>query len=89
MLKVNATAFKKMKRLRLLNVNNLDVEGRYGFMSKELRWIHWHNFSSNSIPDDLHMEEVVAIDMQYNNLKMFYWKVYISFVHNFLRFARD
>ncbi|XP_028763074.1 TMV resistance protein N-like, partial [Neltuma alba] len=36
---LSTKAFKKMKRLRLLNFDNVQLDGDYGHLSKELRWL--------------------------------------------------
>lgn len=88
---MDAKAFSKMKRLRLLQLNNLHVDGDYGFISKELRWLCWHRFHLNFVPDEFFMENLVAIDMQYSNLRAA-WKtskvkVYALFVSNYHQFS--
>ncbi|PKI47724.1 hypothetical protein CRG98_031857 [Punica granatum] len=58
-----------MKRLRLLKLNNLHVEGDYGVILKELRWLCWHGFPLNFLPDEFHMENMVVIDIRYGKLR--------------------
>lgn len=66
---VDTKAFAQMRRLRLLQLNNLRVEGDYGLISKELRWLSWHGFHLNFMPDEFYMGNLVAIDMQYSKLR--------------------
>ncbi|KAF8009609.1 hypothetical protein BT93_J0579 [Corymbia citriodora subsp. variegata] len=71
--KVNAEAFARMNRLRLLQLNRTHLNGKYGLFSKELRWICWHKFPLSFIPVDFHMEHLICLDMQHSNLKVA-WK---------------
>ncbi|KAK4750462.1 hypothetical protein SAY87_003944 [Trapa incisa] len=68
--KVDAEAFSEMKRLRLLCLQNVQVDGDYGHISKELRWLCWHGFPLKFLPDNLNMGKLVAMDMQYSKLRV-------------------
>ncbi|OWM62962.1 hypothetical protein CDL15_Pgr020256 [Punica granatum] len=58
-----------MRLLRLLELNNLHVDGDFGLISKELRWLCWHGFPLDFLPDELYMENLVVLDMQYSKLR--------------------
>ncbi|XP_027907972.1 TMV resistance protein N-like isoform X2 [Vigna unguiculata] len=68
-----AHAFKKMKRLRLLQLDHVQLAGDYGYLSKQLRWICWKGFPSKYIPNNFHMENLIAMDLKYSNL-LLVWK---------------
>lgn len=70
----NVDVFKEMKRLRLLQVDNVNLIGDYGDLSKQLRWISWKGFSLKYMPDKFYLENVVAIDIKHSNLQQV-WKV--------------
>jgi len=57
-------SFKEMKKLRLLQLDCVDLTGDYGNLSKELRWIHWKGFNFNYIPDDFHQGNLVVIELK-------------------------
>ncbi|XP_031405968.1 TMV resistance protein N-like isoform X1 [Punica granatum] len=67
--KLDAKAFERMRLLRLLELNNLHVDGDFGLISKELRWLCWHGFPLDFLPDELYMENLVVLDMQYSKLR--------------------
>ncbi|KAK9273177.1 hypothetical protein L1049_017984 [Liquidambar formosana] len=71
--RVNAKAFAKMNRLRLLELNYVHLSGSYEHLSKRLIWLCWLGFPLKSIPSNLFLEQVVVIDMRYSNLKQV-WK---------------
>ncbi|XP_027336565.1 TMV resistance protein N-like [Abrus precatorius] len=66
-------AFKKMKNLRVLQLDYVQLTGNYGYLSKRLRWVHWHGFPSTCLPSEFCLENLVAIDLRHSNLKIV-WK---------------
>ncbi|CAL5329911.1 unnamed protein product [Camellia sinensis] len=67
---VNLTtdAFATMQKLRLLQLNYMQLNGCYKEFPKELRWLCWHGFPLKSIPSNFNMESLVALDMQNSSL---------------------
>ncbi|KAL7618869.1 hypothetical protein Lser_V15G03781 [Lactuca serriola] len=61
----------KMDRLMLLQLNYVQITGRYKNFPKELRWLCMHGFPLKSIPSDLLMENLVALDLSYSNIESF------------------
>ncbi|BAT97020.1 hypothetical protein LR48_Vigan11g145600 [Vigna angularis] len=68
-----ADSFQKMERLRLLQLHHVQLDGNYGYLSKQLKWISWHGFPSNCLPNSFCMNDVIAIDLKYSHLR-FVWK---------------
>ncbi|XP_027908282.1 TMV resistance protein N-like [Vigna unguiculata] len=66
--------FEKMKRLRLLQLDHVQLAGDYGRLPKQLRWVHWKAFSLTHMPENFYQENIVAIDLKYSYLKLV-WKV--------------
>ncbi|XP_076896995.1 uncharacterized protein LOC143550188 [Bidens hawaiensis] len=64
-------ALKNMDSLKLLQLNFVEPSGSYERFSKHLRWLCWHGFHLATIPSDLYMGNLVAIDMSYSNLEIF------------------
>ncbi|XP_028763070.1 TMV resistance protein N-like [Neltuma alba] len=61
-------AFKKMERLRLLNFDHVQLNGEYGYLSKELRWLCWRRFLLESLPTNFNLKRIVAIDLKWSKL---------------------
>ncbi|KAL5566762.1 hypothetical protein UlMin_029926 [Ulmus minor] len=61
-------AFEKMERLRLLQLNYVQLNGSLEYLSKELRWLCWHGFPLAFIPNNFYLGNVVALDLQHSNL---------------------
>ncbi|XP_027908546.1 TMV resistance protein N-like isoform X3 [Vigna unguiculata] len=68
-----AYAFEEMKRLRLLQLDHVQLTGNYGYLSKQLRWICWQGFPSKYIPKSFYLDGAVVIDLKHSNLQLF-WK---------------
>ena len=68
-----AEAFHMMKRLRLLHLANVQLEGDYNYISRNLRWLCWHGFPIKYIPSNFHKQNLVAIDLKYSSLRQV-WK---------------
>ena len=61
--------FKRMQRLRLLQLDHAELTGDYEYLPKELRWLHWHGFPLKFIPNNFCPRKIVAIDLRYSNLR--------------------
>ncbi|KAI8556038.1 hypothetical protein RHMOL_Rhmol05G0221900 [Rhododendron molle] len=66
---LEADAFARMHKLKLLQLNRIRISGPYKKFSKGLRWLCWCGFPLKSIPNDFPLESLVALDMQYSRLK--------------------
>ena len=69
----NANAFLEMKRLRLLQLGNVELTGDYGYLSKDLRWVNWQGFPLKCMPDNFYQGDVVVFDLKHSNLRQV-WK---------------
>ncbi|KAI9104314.1 hypothetical protein K1719_022886 [Acacia pycnantha] len=65
---LSTNAFKKLKRLRLLNFNHVQLNGDYSYLSKELRWLFWHGFLLENLPRKFILKKTVVIDLKWSNL---------------------
>ncbi|KAL7616120.1 disease resistance protein RUN1 [Lactuca sativa] len=70
-LELKIDALSKMDSLMLLQLNYVQITGSYKNFPEELRWLCMHGFPLNSIPMDLPMENLVALDMSYSNIESF------------------
>ncbi|XP_028765379.1 TMV resistance protein N-like [Neltuma alba] len=70
---IDSEAFKEMKKLRLLQLDYVNLKGDYQHLSKELRWLCWHRFPLKCIPKNFYQQNLVAIDFKYSSLKVV-WK---------------
>ncbi|KAA8527897.1 hypothetical protein F0562_035234 [Nyssa sinensis] len=66
---LNTKAFARMHKLRLLQIKCVHLTGSYEFLSKELRWLYWHNCPLRYLPSNFHLENLVVLDMQHSNVK--------------------
>lgn len=66
-------AFIKMRKLKFLLLSNIQLCGCYKKFPKNLRWLSWHCLQLESLPSDIPLESLVALDLQYSSLKQL-WK---------------
>ncbi|XP_024984160.1 disease resistance protein RML1B-like [Cynara cardunculus var. scolymus] len=68
---LHTEALRKMDNLMLLQLDYVQLNGSYKNFPEELRWLCMHRFPLQSIPLDLPMENLVALDMSYSNFESF------------------
>ena len=83
-LEVDAKAFAKMHRLRVLQLNYARLKGNFQCPSKSLRYLEWSGFPMESIPADLYMENLVALYMPYSGLIELWKGTKVCKYYNFL-----
>ncbi|XP_052171712.1 disease resistance protein RPV1-like isoform X6 [Diospyros lotus] len=71
--KVNAEAFKKMNKLRVLHLDHVHLGSGYEHLSKRLVWLRWHGFCLKFVPSQLCMETLVALDLSHSMIRQV-WK---------------
>ncbi|KAJ9552017.1 hypothetical protein OSB04_016062 [Centaurea solstitialis] len=67
----DADSLAKMDNLKLLQLNYVELDGSYDEFPEDLRWLCWHGFHLRTVPSDLFMGNLVAIDMSYSKLEIF------------------
>ena len=66
-------AFALLHKLRLLQLNYVQLTGCYKEFPHELRYLCWHGFPLTCIPSDFALERLVALDLQHSSLTQV-WK---------------
>ncbi|KAM7481643.1 hypothetical protein LguiB_006226 [Lonicera macranthoides] len=66
--------FSRMEKLRLLQLNNVQLTGGYEEFPKDLVWLCWRGFPLSSLPTDFPMEKLVVLDVRYSCLKQVWEK---------------
>ncbi|XP_071920263.1 TMV resistance protein N-like [Coffea arabica] len=61
-------AFEKMKKLRLLKINNACVSCCPNCIPNEIRWLNWHGYPSKSLPESFQPEKLVGLKLQYSRV---------------------
>ncbi|KAK9056584.1 hypothetical protein SSX86_023946 [Deinandra increscens subsp. villosa] len=64
-------ALNNMDRLKFLQLNFVELNGSYENFSEDLRWLCWLGSDLGTIPPDLNMRNLVAIDMSCSKLEVF------------------
>ncbi|CAI8596394.1 unnamed protein product [Vicia faba] len=61
-------AFEKMESLRLLQHDEVKLDGDFEYVSRDLRWLSWNGLSQ--IPINFYRENLVSIELKNNNLEL-------------------
>ncbi|RDX58597.1 Disease resistance-like protein CSA1, partial [Mucuna pruriens] len=69
----NTTTFKMMKKLRLIQLANVELDGDFKNLSSGLRWLCWHGCPLKCIPTDFYQGKLVSIELEKSNIKLL-WK---------------
>ncbi|KAI3741836.1 hypothetical protein L1987_59514 [Smallanthus sonchifolius] len=64
-------SLENMDKLKLLQLKYVQLTGSYEKFSEHLRWICWIGFNLRTIPCDLLLGNLVALDMSYSSLEIF------------------
>jgi len=64
-------AFEKMKRLRLLQLAEVKLDGDFQYVSRDLRLLSWNGLSH--IPTNFYGENLVSIELENINFELL-WK---------------
>ncbi|KAI9085171.1 hypothetical protein K1719_032882 [Acacia pycnantha] len=62
-------SFKKMKELRLLCLSNVELDGDYKYISRDLKWLCWHKFPSKYFPTNFFQKKLVILELKYSSLR--------------------
>ncbi|XP_056163296.1 disease resistance protein RPV1-like [Syzygium oleosum] len=66
---LNAKAFKRMRRLRVLIIHNAYVSGDFDHLSNNLRWVDWEGYPLPSLPANFHPKKLVGLFMPNSHIK--------------------
>ncbi|CAI8597672.1 unnamed protein product [Vicia faba] len=61
-------AFEKMERLRLLQLDEVTLDGDFEYVSRDLRWLSWNGLSQILI--NFYRENLVSIELKNSNLEL-------------------
>lgn len=64
-------ALSNMVNLILLQLNDVQMKGTYKKFPEKIRWLCIHGFPLKSIPSDLPMDNLVALDLSYSKFESF------------------
>ncbi|XP_070682736.1 disease resistance protein RUN1-like isoform X2 [Malus domestica] len=70
---LETNAFEKMRKLQLLHLSHVRLDGCYADFPTGLRWLCWLQFPLDSIPIDFPLGCLIVLDMQYSSLRQV-WK---------------
>ncbi|VVA27678.1 PREDICTED: TMV resistance, partial [Prunus dulcis] len=60
---------RAMVNLRLLQINYLNLEGRFKFLPAELKWLQWKGCPLNSLPSDFPPRQLAVLDLSRSKIE--------------------
>jgi hypothetical protein len=58
-----------MKKLRLLQINNVELEGDLKLLPSELKWIQWKGFPLENLPPDILSRQLGVLDLSESGVR--------------------
>ncbi|KAK2998832.1 hypothetical protein RJ639_023172 [Escallonia herrerae] len=68
----SSDALKKMDRLRLLKFRNVYLSQSVEYLPNQLRWLHWDEYPSKSLPATFKAANLVGLDLHLSHLEQFW-----------------
>ncbi|XP_059659415.1 disease resistance protein RUN1-like isoform X2 [Cornus florida] len=68
-LHVRADAFTKMRKLRLLKINGVQLDGCLTYLSNELRYLDWEGYPHEYLPHNFHPKKPVSLHLPNSLIK--------------------
>ncbi|GJT56114.1 Toll/interleukin-1 receptor domain-containing protein [Tanacetum coccineum] len=68
---LETVAFSNMDNLMILHLDYVQINGPYENFPEELRWLRMCGCPLKSVPSELPMENLVALDLSYSNIEFF------------------
>ncbi|KAI4388870.1 hypothetical protein MLD38_001160 [Melastoma candidum] len=65
-LDVDAKTLRKMNRLRLLKLEDVDLSGDLRYLSGEIRFLHWDSYQKKSLPDGFQSNKLVDLGLRHS-----------------------
>ncbi|KAF3973228.1 hypothetical protein CMV_003337 [Castanea mollissima] len=62
-------SLKTMVNLRLLQINNVNLEGKFKYLPVELKWLQWKGCPMKSLPSDFHPRKVAVLDLSESKIE--------------------
>ncbi|XP_059665561.1 disease resistance protein RUN1-like isoform X2 [Cornus florida] len=66
---VNVDVFEKMKKLKLLKLSGITPCGHLTYLSNELCYLDWDDYSTRILPSNFHPKNLVHLSLCHNNIK--------------------
>ncbi|KAL6294634.1 hypothetical protein ACE6H2_002776 [Prunus campanulata] len=60
---------RAMVNLRLLQINYLNLEGRFKFLPAQLKWLQWKGCPLNSLPSDFPPRQLAVLDLSRSKIE--------------------
>lgn len=66
---ISTKPFEMMTKLRLLQVNNVNLQGKLKFLPDELKWLQWKGCPLNTLSSDFCPQQLAILDLSESKVK--------------------
>jgi hypothetical protein len=66
---LSAESIMKMKRLRILKLQNINLSQEIKYLSNELRYLEWCRYPFKSLPSTFQPDKLVELHMRHSSIK--------------------
>ncbi|XP_049932386.1 uncharacterized protein LOC116249162 [Nymphaea colorata] len=63
---VNTKSCVGMSQLKMLQLRNVSLKGKYKYFPRTLRWLHWNSQDLRCLPNELSLENIVVLDLSWS-----------------------
>ncbi|CAN4081160.1 unnamed protein product [Withania somnifera] len=70
-IQLSTKAFAKMVNLRLLQIDNVHLKGKFEYLPNKLKWLCWKHCPLKYVPCDFQLKTLVALDMSESKFEEF------------------
>lgn len=85
----DAATFKRMKKLRFLYLNKVNLTGSFEHTFGNLRWLCWKNFPLQCLPSEFHAQKLVTLELPHSEMRMMWELNVVGTVNTFLLIFDD
>lgn len=78
---LNSGAFRKMKNLRFLKIENFELPKGLNYLSSELRLLDWDSFPLKSLPTGFRPSKLVQLKMHSSRIKQLWEGIKVRFTY--------
>lgn len=66
---ISTKPFETMSKLRLLQINHVDLRGKFNSLPAELKWLQWKGCPLKALPSDFRAPQLAVLDLSESKIE--------------------
>ena len=66
---ISTKPIETMSKLRLLQINHVNLRGKFNSLPAELKWLQWKGCPLNTLPSDFHAPQLAVLDLSESKIE--------------------